>query len=359
MTALARAESLVLIVVPSGGNLDYTSFENRLRSELVAAGFQTLTETVAGSVNQAVLLESAARFSATLAISISISESMVSGYVYIASSGDGPDVIRAVPEYPVGEQAPSVFAVKATDVLHGALLELQHSGSPPAAPAGDKKPAPQESKPERTEVPAGAQSASEAKPRNGQLPFSNDSQPIGHPQPEHWGVELNAALNSGLHSLPIALGSELSFYRKSKYWGASLEGSVYLPATVSRSRWQAEAQLTQMALGGSVQLFQPLGNTITLFESVGSGVWHLGVRGATNVRGTSTLNLTGYQRSSTYAYTYLGLGLLAAISDRTSLALRFNVLAPWKQTDIVIHDEVVASVAIPALIGDLGLRLAL
>jgi hypothetical protein len=357
MTGLARAASLVLIVVPSGDHLDYTSFENRLRSELVAAGFQTLTETVAGSVDRAVLSECAARFSATLAISISISESMVSGYVYIAGSGGGADVVRAVPEYPVGEQAPSVFAVKATDVLHGALLELQHSGSPPAALPGVKEATQQESKPQRTEQPAGAPAAS-ATPTL-QPPLKNDNPTNGQPQPGHWGVALSAALNLGLHSLPIALGSEIGLYRKSQYWGASLEGSVYLPATISRSRWQAEAQLTQLALGGSVQCFQPLGNTITLFESVGSGVWHLGVRGATNVRGTSTLNLTGNQKSSTYAYTYVGVGLLAAITDRTSLAFRFNVLAPWKHVDIVIYDQVVASVAIPALIGDLGLRLAL
>ena len=153
--------------------------------------------------------------------------------------------------------------------------------------------------------------------------------------------------------MPTALGSELSIYRKNKYWGASLEGSVYLPVTVNRTQWQAEAQLTQFAFGGSLQFFQPMGSTMTLFESVGSGGWHLGVKGRT------AQPLPPREASSIYAYTYVGLGLMAALSDRTALAFRFSVLAPWQQTDIVIRGEVVASAAIPAVIGDLGLRLAL
>ena len=130
---------------------------------MLAAGFQTLTETVAGPIDQAVLSESAARLSAGLAVSISISQSTVSGYVFIANSSGGADVIRVVPEYGVGEEAPSVFAVKATDVLHGALLELHLRGNLAAAPAENKKRPQRESKPQRTESPADTRSTSGAK----------------------------------------------------------------------------------------------------------------------------------------------------------------------------------------------------
>lgn len=131
--SLAHAESPVLILVSSGDDPNYAIFENRLRSELLAAGFSVETASVSEPLNSVGLAMNAVRYSASRAISITISNEMVFGLVYIANSGNGPALIRAVPGYPVGEQAPSVFAVKATDVLHGALLELAHSANASSA----------------------------------------------------------------------------------------------------------------------------------------------------------------------------------------------------------------------------------
>lgn len=154
-----------------------------------------------------------------------------------------------------------------------------------------------------------------------------------------------------IHALPLAPGAELGIYRQQGHWGTSIEGSAYLPLTFTRAAGQAS--LSQWMLGASVQLFQPwLGTAFTVYESLGSGIYRLGVSG------TATPPQNSRQSSSTFGYTSLGLGLIATLGDRTGLAFRFSVLAPWKQIDTVIQDEVVASLSFPSFVCDLGLRWA-
>jgi hypothetical protein len=348
LVSAARAESLVLIVIPTNDNIDYTPFENRLRSELTAAGFATLTDAEPEPVDAAALSARATSLSASMAVSIRISDGMVSGYVSIV--GLGKDIVRPVLGYPIGEQAPSVFAVRATDVLHGALLELDHTANSVSPPEPDRTPS------ESHRVTGQTQASNQHKPDMPRATTRPDSSVESKSPPNKdgpsssWGITMGSALGGGTHSVPLAPGGELGIYRQQKRWGASLEGLVFLP--VKSVRLTDEARIGQWMVGGSIQLFQPLLGNLTLFESVAIGLYRL------DVSGVSKNPQNERQPSSTFGYTGLGLGAISALNDETGLALRLTVVGPWRNTDIVIRDGVVASVAFPVLIGDLSLRLA-
>ncbi len=351
MTSVARAEELILVAVPTGDNPDYAPFESRLRAELTAAGFATVTEAISGPIDAAALSAHTTRLSTRFAISVSIANGMVSGLVYVANFDKSSDLIRTVPGYPIGEQAAGVFAVKATDVLHGVSLELKHPGNFARAPAPASEPTATEPPISGATKPHAIQPAQAA----GMLPVQdrveNLTESKTRTQRGNWGVALGFELGAGLHSMPVTPGGGLGIYRQQGSWGASIEGSAYLPVTVTRTAGQGDLALWM--LGGSVQLFQPLGRAFTIYESLGCGAFHL------DVEGTGAVLDQSRNAASTAVYTYLGLGLIGSTSERTGIAFRFRVLAPWTYSDVIIHDEVVASVAFPTLISDVGLRLAL
>ena len=348
---LALAENPVLILVPASDDPDYAVVENRLRSELSAAGFSTETATVSKPLDSASLPANAARFSAPMAISITISNDTVFGLVYIANSGNGQPLIRAVPGYPVGEQAPSVFAVKATDVLHGALLELAHTGNTSSESLSESTSSAPKPPPREAQAPTQVQPSTSASRQPAHAPDGSQGRPITSSQEANWGVALGIKSSGGTRALPLTPGAELGIYRQQRHWGASINGSTFLPLTFTRAAGQA--RLSQWMLGASFQLFQPLPRTaFTVYESLGSGIYRL------DVNGTGTRPQNSRQSSSTFGYTSLGLGLIVALGDRTGLAIGFGVLLPWKPADIAIQDEVVASLSFPVLLCDLGLRLA-
>ena len=347
---LALAENPVLILVPASDDPEYAVVESRLRSELSAAGFSPAAATVSQPLDTASLPANAARFSAPMAISITISNDTVFGLVYIANSGNGQPLIRAVPGYPVGEQAPSVFAVKATDVLHGALLELAHVNTFSESQSESTSSAPK-LPPREAQAPTRVQPATSASRQPADSQAVGPGRTVTRRQETSWGVALGIKSNGGTRALPFTPGAELGIYRQQRHWGASIGGSTFLPLTFTRAAGQA--RLSQWMLGASFQLFQPLPRTaFTVYESLGSGIYRL------DVNGTGTRPQNSRQSSSTFGYTSLGLGLIVALGDRTGLALGFGVLLPWKQADIVIQDEVVAGLSFPMLLGDLGLRLA-
>ena len=350
LASIAHAENVVLIVVPTGENLDYTPFENRLRSELVAAGFPTVTATIPGPIDAASLPSHAARLSTNIAISISISGDIVFGYVSISGTPNGRGTVRAVPGYPIGEQAPSVFAVRATDVLHGALLELSHA--PNAAPSTPplSTPTRQTSPREDTRQPQSKAPSSASAAR-----LAGDAPAIkGRPRTPHlhgnWGVTIASTFIASLRSMPVAPGAELGFYRQERLWGASLDAALYLPVSAMSS--SAEIEASQWRVGGALQLLQPIGASITAVEFLAAGVHGF------DIEGTSANPANDRHPYATTAYTGLGVGLIAGLRDRTGVFGKVSVVAPWREVDIVVSDRVAARLAFPIAFCDLGLRLA-
>ena len=346
LASVVRAENFVLIIVPSGDGIDYSSYENRLRSELIAAGFATVTESLPAPIDSASVSENAARFSTNIAISISISDGIVFGYVSINDTGTHRTMVRPVPGYPIGDQAPSVFAVRATDVLHGAMLELSN------APNASRSKTPPQVPPTQAKLPAVAKSAERSTnpQQHPETPINTKLRPKSMNQTGRWGVELGPVLNYGIQSMPMASGGEISLFRQERSFGVSAECSAYLPVTSSLSN--AKITVSQWMIGGSVQLFQRIGRDFTFLESAGLGGYVLAINAASpNV---------GNDRNPSIAtgYSSLGAGLMSNLNDRVALALRIRVVLPWRLADILVRDEIVAQQAVPMVLGDLGLRVA-
>src|ERR1039458_8385319 len=172
---VALAETVVFIMVPAEKSQDYGAYASRLHSELTAAGFAAVTTQSSSSLDPAMVAADAERFSSPISVSITISQGMVSGFVWIADLQKGGGTLRPVPEYPIGDDAPSVFAVKATDMLQGLLVELGYrakrpdsheSEASPAEPTG-KPPAPSQllfTKSERAAKPPSGENRTVPKP---------------------------------------------------------------------------------------------------------------------------------------------------------------------------------------------------
>ncbi len=354
------SENIVVVVVPTGDNVDYSPFENRLRSELTAAGHSTVTATLPAPIESSDLPTHARRLGSDICISISISDGMVVGFVSVADPASEKIVVRSIPGYPAGEQAPSIFAVRATDVLHGVLLELNYVPNAPQKPNTA-----QEDKPHinRSAKPAGERKAENpaAEVKHEPIAEQRGDAPPARPLPpnkgpstsRHWGVSVGAGLNAAGHSLPLASGGEISVFRQERDWGASVEASAYLP--VDASSHGAEIAVNQWLVGASFHLYQPLSSAFKVFESFGSGLYGLSFSGlSTNNQGT------GHNVRYVVGYSNLGLGILSEFNERTALALRFRILAPWRVGDVIVRDpfgdNTVAQLKFPVMLGDLGLR---
>ena len=344
-TSVARAENYVVIVVPSGDNIDYSTFENRLRFELIAAGYATITATLPAPIDAATLPAIAARFSTNVAVSLSILDGIVYGFVSITDPIAHKNTIRAVPGYPIGEQTPGVFAVRATDVLHGAMLELNYVRSAPQIQRGGE---PAKSQRLVTPAPKQAEVTGRAPARASPLKAVPASKSAN--QRERWGVYLGGTLNGGVRSMPMAPGGEIGFYRQERYWGASAEASVYVPVSAAFS--DTRITVGQWMIGGALQLYQPIGRVVTVFESVGSGIYDL------QISASSPRQENDRKPSYAVGYSSTGAGLISNLNDRTALALRLRMVVPWRTADFIVKDEVAARLAFPIVLVDFGLRIA-
>jgi len=345
---VVRAEDFVLIVIPSGDNIDYSSFENRLRAELAAAGYATITATLPAPIDSAALPAQASRFSTNICVSLSVSDRIVVGFVSVADPASARSVIRPVPGYPIGEQAPSVFAVRATDVLHGVLLELNYTPKlsqklPQAVPERPVVTASRQAAPTRSTLPPVVSPRRYTKPEPGREPGASAGR---------WGVSLDVAFNGGGRAIPTAPGAEVGVFWQERYWGLSAEGSAYLPAVVNVG--SSSIKITQWLVGADFQLFQPLGSAFRVFESLGGGAYGV------SLSGESPIEAIERNRSDVLAYLGAGSGLVSDFNERTALALRLRVLAPLSVADVIVRDpsgeRTVAQLRFPIVLGDLGLR---
>jgi hypothetical protein len=356
LTGIAQAQTSVVVVVPHVDTNDYESFEHRLRSELVAEGFEPVSVEVPGEVDAQTLQRNANRFMSPAAISISIHARVVSGLVWIRARGKSDDSLRSVPDYPLGEQASAVFAVRATDVLHGGLLELGYIGvapepaEPPAPKANDTSTSklddsnatPAASKPEPPEPPR-PPVARTAPP----APLVREQAPLA------WRATAMGTLGSHFLDFPSNLGLSLSVMRRlNQYFSFGIAGTLFAPVVIRTEPDQGRAYITQAFVGPRLQCLQPLTEAFTLFEYLESGPHAIVVSGEA-VRP----NISNSDQSFTI-YSSLGLGASWTPNQMLGVIAQAGILAPWRRTDVVILNTAIAEAAGPALLFSGGLQLA-
>jgi hypothetical protein len=363
---------LIVIVLPARPSKEYEALVPRLRSELMAAGFDVRTVHTVEPPSAFVLQQVAEREASSAALSMTVSSGSVSGLVWMRDAKRLRSLERVVPAEALSSDTPAVFAIRATDVLHGGLLELGYPRPKPAVPSPPVSPAPPasalpnatleplkapgappSSPPSATEPPKAlappASAAPPVKPRPAASPERVRPVPStvpAEPRPQGestWRVLTGASVlwgNStgdvpGLSAMfAPAVGLE-------KGWssGWALELRLVAPGLDSVQSEGDQANLDQeLALLG-VGLLPQLSSTTRLLLLAGAGVYTLGVSGnpmpdQPRREGQVDRYWTGCLHG--------GIGLRQSLSEAVSIHGNLDAIVPMQGADVVFAGQAVA-----------------
>jgi hypothetical protein len=344
--ASSLGQTTVLIVVQRSAMPEVSACEQRLRSELAAEGYLPTTVQVNEEPNAAVLVDTAKRLSSPAAISIVVHEGTASGLVWMLDPKRPGGLLRAVTDQPMNDQAPIVFAVSATDVLHGGLLELGYiqepTTNPPPAPAERTAPAPSG---KAAVAPSPSSTLPRAKPARARLraPGTERSSQSPALSKRSWTLAVAAMTKIPLTTAPLALAPELMVLRRmSASFSVGFVGRVALPVTAEGQR--ASASLTEIWAGPVVELRQSLSSTLTLSEFLESGLVYA------KVSGQAVSPLESHEAYFYTLYHHGGVTLSWNLTSDFAVWGRGGLAMAWKEGEVVVVNEKIATLSGPSMI---------
>jgi hypothetical protein len=322
-------------------------------------------------VTSQTLQQHATRLAIPAAISISVHDGVVSGMVWIRGRAASPDLMRSIPNYPLSDQTPSVFAVRATDVLHGGLLELGYIGTTPE-PTTENQPntsrfvegepgldakgsqvsrASSATKVASSRTGTAAQDQPQEQPSSAPTPTAPADRPKREKAPKTWFFRGMANIELPFLAYSTNYGFNPSVMRRvSPHFNVGFTGAMFLPL-VARTR-DGHANVAQAYVGPRLESVQQLAKPLTLFEFVEVGGHAIFVTSDTIApnRAHSAQSFTGYSS--------LGAGASWALNGTVGLMAETGVLLPWKRADVIVVRTVVAEAAGPVLLFKAGIQLA-
>lgn len=346
----ARADVSVLIITPTDDTQDFTVFESRLRSELLAAGFSVSAARVPGQPEYASIASNAERNASQAAIAVSVTEGELCGLLWISDPAHSTDLMRPVRCCPLDNDAPLVFAVRATDALSAGLLELRyplterHSTEPADnTPATHARPEEPPNKGERSAIVT----------PNPVTPAKTSEQPLPtKARRVDWHFQADGAAAVWLSDFPASVGVKLELTRDlGSSWSAGVQTFGFGPATVTREL--GAATIYQFLAGVVARYESQLSQRLSMVEGVGVGLYGISI----------AANATGPRRTQNAfagtGYVLFEHQVLFRVTRSLSLALGGALSAPWAKYSVDFVDSAVARAAAPQLIGSLGLQLNL
>jgi hypothetical protein len=366
----------VLIVVQGGGSSDLNACEQRLRSELLAEGYQPTTVQVTSEPNASVLVDTAKRLSSPAAIAVSIRDNTVSGLVWMVAPKKSGGLLRAVTAYPLNEQAPAIFAISATDVLHGGLLELGYvqetsktvatASSPTLSPNDFVSPASSstttsgsdettnestattDTVPNKTiAVPPATATVDSVIPTTA---HDDGSKAKDHGRKHVWQLSLGADAGIALSDMPIAFIPHLTFTRRlARNFALGLSGHVALPVTLDGKRGKAD--VNQIMVGPWLEYRQTLNARLSLFEFFETGFYYV------TVHGRASPPLRTFDSYASTVYQQAGAGINWSTTTDFVLWLNAGFFVPWQSRKVIIVDETVTKIATPTVLLGAGMAM--
>lgn len=355
LTQVAHAAP-VLVVVGDGAQ-NSSNFVNRLRSELSAEGFTVTTVQTSDALEPSMLPRAAERYESPIIVAFNIANDQVSGYVWVADLAKGGGTIRPVASQVVSEQAPAVFAVRATDVLRGLLLELNLKARAALAPpveATDTKSS--KSSHETQKEPTSPKRQSKSVPVVAALPPDNVDAPQNVMRV--WRIDLSLTLLQGFRDSPLSTGATVAVVRALRDWELGAEATLFAGDTLTPTDASAvprTASFHQFYAGPVVRYSQGMASNLSWFGSASSGLYLASVAGSDP--GHPSLNR---RERTLIGYSTLGVGLLWMPSAALGLSLSTHLFTPWQPLDIRVETDGprLARVALPMFICQLGTRVA-
>ena len=362
--AIAGPPVLLVLQDNIENDADYSPYENRLRAELTADGYSVSTTWTRNAGEPGLQNLSGEPFSSPIVIAISLLEQKVTGYVWVAHPTKGGGMLRPIPPQPRSEPAAAIFAVKATEVLRGILLELEYksqTGPVEVSPIGKSQP-PTPTQPDRSSPTRKAPKLDDtARPNS--TKSSVGRQPLNPPpgatpprQLRNWCAEAGPSVMQGMHNSPIAAGALLGFARRWTNWELALQFFDFVPNSLSlEERWPGSRsiKIQQWQLGPALRHYHAIAPEVSIFEGIDMGLQSVHFSGTD--RNDPSLDGSGH---ALVGYAAGGLGLQWMPNVAFGITLGSNLVFTMKDVDIKESSQgpALAQVAAPLFRQHLGVR---
>jgi hypothetical protein len=330
----AMAQHTVAIVLAGGSGPELAPFELRLRSELLAAGFSVASVQVPSAPDADALQRAATGMPAKSAIAILLSDQAVYGFVWAAARADDRTLIRPIHPVPLSDDAPTVFAIRATELLNAVLIELGYPRRSPSDATPPPEPAP----------PAAAPPPPKPPPK----PLPKRPPAAAEPGPPTWSIAAGAGLLGGPGGIRMGAAPALALSRRllGPWSVEALVSGPFLGTVFDRAGRAAvdqEVGVLRVRLDG---------RPTVAFGVVGAGVYRLGVSGHAD---------PGYSSTSDDIWCALmlaGVGANLPVVDQLSFRVETDLAVTIPRPQVLFAGHAAAHTGLPLLLAALSLGYA-
>jgi len=350
--ALARSASAtqtVVLVMAGGSQQELAPVEQQLRSELLAGGFGVTSIQVPELSDAASFEQTVSGLVSQAAIAVIRSESSVSGFVWATSRDHERMLVRPIEPVALSDEAPGVFAIRASELLHAILLELGWPKRPPPETTGAPAPTPTESP--APEPPLPAPPAPSPPPKRTTAPAQKPALPP-QPGPEAprlstWTAHVGVGVVGGPGGVPVAAAARLGLSRRltpNLALEAMLMGPVVGSVEDSAGSARIDQELGALRLGWETRLTPWLEGALV----GGVGAHRLGVAGR-------AISPHAGRRDAVWsALLLLGAEARIPLGQRFALCGEADAGFTSPRGQVTFLDEPVAQVALPLVLGVLA-----
>jgi hypothetical protein len=371
----AWAELRVVLVVPEAARDADAQIATRLQAELTAAGFDVRTVPSTAAPSILLLKTLAEREAGTAAVAIVSSPNSVSGIVWMRDERAERVLVRRVPEERRSRDSPSVFAIRATDLLHGGLLQLGYPRpQPPSTVSGEATDGePASTLPPETPVATAPTPSRETHEADAQLNASRSDRSATGPT---WEILAGASSLWGpggdAEALPWMFSPSVGLeWRPLESW--ALELRVIAPAlgTAGSSTEAANVDQELALLGAGWR--GHWGSLVHVAASAGPALYRLGVRGQRRIplppnagrpvgpppSGRPAPLASSYSDVYWFGCAYGGVGLELDLESRIAVRVLGDLVVLTRRAEIGLTNQQTLQSGVPILVGTLGLALRL
>jgi hypothetical protein len=328
----ARAETSRVVVIEDPSDRSLHAANERLRAELVAAGFEVDTrDAAAGDVRGDVEKDAG-----VATVRRARDASTRSTELWVSDRLTGKTLVRRFKVDP--ERSPRLVAIRGVELLRASLLELASppvgDGAPPATPALAAPPPPVV-----TQLVAAPSQVDLAAPRP--------------TPPKRWASRVS--IDAGVAVLASTEGLGAAFAPTLSAWiplaaGLALRPRVAAPAFGAGLTNAIGTASTHQELATLELAWAPWDGVLVPFVAAGGGAYHLHVDG--------TASASGYHDASDDAWAAAlsgGLGVFVRVAPAVALALDARALELAPHPIVAIGNERVAAAGAPSVLGSASL----
>jgi hypothetical protein len=326
----ALADPRVALVVPDDPTEPSTRAEERLRAELMSAGYEVVTVPVDGVVDRSRLRAIAKRTTSVAAVSVELDGAELEGAVWAKDDATGQESMERVRPARATLEGAAEFAIWAAEQLRASVLAFT-TEPPPETPSEPPKPIEPS-----TEKKTGPE-------REAPKPLPQQARP--------YALTGGISVLFGPGGVPAGFGPSMTLSWRTELWFGSLRFIGPVSSSLETTSGTVDIDQEQVLVRVGVDLGDDAGRLVP-FAAVGLGAYRLGARGdaVAPFRSTSNQAWSGMMQ--------LTGGLRLRLSELFFVACEGGVWLASTKPVVRIDGAPSAAIGRPGYVGSMGLGLS-